>query len=98
MSSNKSCNAIRLGGLGLNANASIENTTKAVAVTAGAISHTDTVARSSVPEWYEHGSNDKQQQYLIIKVMKGLRISGQTWSSRGRSWECRKFKHGKQHS
>ena len=49
---------MRLGGLGLDADASVENTTKAVAITTGAISHADTVTRGSVP--------DKCNDYHVI--------------------------------
>lgn len=52
---------MRLGGLGLDADASVENTAKAVAVTARAISHADAMAGRSVPELCE-----ERVQYLIF--------------------------------
>ena len=52
---------MRLGGLGLDADASVENTAKAVAVTTRAIAHAGAVAGSSVPA---HG--DERVQYLIF--------------------------------
>jgi hypothetical protein len=54
----KAWNSVRLGRFGLDADASVENTTKAVAITTGAISHADTVTRSSVP--------DKCNDYHVI--------------------------------
>jgi hypothetical protein len=46
----KTRNGARLGRFGLDADASIENAAKAMAVTTGAIAHADAVTRSSVPD------------------------------------------------